>query len=124
MKRGIVVGGLVALTMTVAPIMQAQAGAEAKCKVCHSFDTTNKVGPGLAGVYGKKTGSAAGYKYSDALKSGGWVWDDEHLKEYLADSNAAVKKFTGNDAAKSKMPPQKLKGAKLDEVINFLKGLK
>lgn len=124
MKRGIIVGGIVALAMTAIPVMQAQAGAEARCKVCHSFDSTNKVGPGLAGVYGRKAGSSAGFKYSNTLKSADWVWDDEHLKEFLNNSNAAVKKFTGNDAAKSKMPPQKLKGAKLDEVINFLKGLK
>ena len=124
MKKVFVLGGLAAMSLSLLPVMQAQAGAEAKCKACHSFEATHSVGPGLAGVVGRKTGGTDFGGYSDVLKSGAWVWDEEHLREFINDSNAAVKKFSGNADAKSKMPPQKLTGEKADEVINFLKGLK
>jgi cytochrome c len=123
MKRGFVLGGLV-LALVSLPMMQVQAGVEAKCKACHKFDAKHSMGPGLAGVFGRKAGGTDFAKYGDALKSGSWVWDEEHLREYLGDSKAAVKKFTGDDGAKTKMPPMKLKGDKLDEIITFLKGLK
>ncbi len=89
----------------------------------HNFDAKNKMGPGLAGVYGNKAGAREGFKYSDSLKNADWIWDDEHLTEFLYDSKVAIKKFSGGDNAKIKMPPMRLKGDKLDEVITFLKGL-
>ena len=124
MNKMFVVGGIAALALSTVSFSVAQAGAEAKCKACHSFENKNMTGPGLAGVYGRKAGTVEGFQYSDAVKSGKWSWDDEHLKAFLEDSNAAVQKFTGDAGAKSKMPPQKLTGEKADEVINFLKGLK
>jgi cytochrome c len=124
MKKMLMFGYVAAITLATFPALEAQAGAEAKCKACHSFDAKNKVGPGLAGVYGNKAGTREGFKYSDSFKNASWTWDDEHLKEFLSDSKAAIKKFTGDDGAKTKMPPQKLKGDKLEEVITFLKGLK
>jgi len=98
------------------------AGVEAKCAACHDFGTKSKVGPGLAGIVGKKAGTAD-FKYSDALKKGGWVWDEAHLRKWVVDSNAAVKEFTGDANAKTNMPPQKLNDAQVDELIKFLKGI-
>jgi len=63
-------------------------------------------------------------KYSDAVKSGAWNWDEAHLREWMCNSKKAVKKFTGNDKAKTKMPPQKIcKAEKQDEVLAKLKSL-
>ena len=101
----------------------AYAGAEAKCKACHDFGSKHKVGPGLAGVFGRAAGSTDFAKYGDDLKKGGWNWDEEHLRKWIENSKKAIKEFSGNDGAKTKMPPQKLTGAKADEVIAFLKGL-
>ena len=123
MKKMFMVGGAVALALS-AVSFSAQAGTEARCKACHSFDNKNMVGPGLGGIYGKKAGTAEGFQYSDGLKGGKWTWDDEHLKAWLEDSNAAVQKFSGDANAKTKMPAQKITGEKADEVITFLKGLK
>jgi cytochrome c2 len=40
------------------------------CTPCHSTEAgVNKIGPSLAGVVGRKSGSAPGYNYSAALKA-------------------------------------------------------
>jgi len=101
----------------------AYAGVEAKCKACHDFGAAHKVGPGLAGVFGRAAGSTDFGKYGDDLKKGGWTWDEANLRKWLDNSKDAIKELSGNPDAKTKMPPQKLTGAKADEVIAFLKGL-
>ena len=58
-----------------------------KCMACHTADAaTNKTGPYLKGVYGRKAATAEGYKYSDdllALGASGIVWDDVNLDKYI-----------------------------------------
>jgi cytochrome c len=55
-----------------------------KCKVCHSVEGKNKIGPYLNGVVGRKAGTAEGYNYSEAMKNAGIVWDEANLDKYLA----------------------------------------
>src|ERR1700741_3486715 len=47
---------------------------EKRCGGCHSLDT-DKEGPRLRNVYGRKAGSILGFKYSDALKGAQFTWD-------------------------------------------------
>ena len=62
-----------------------------KCRACHNADVEkNKVGPHLVGVFGRHAGSVEGYKYSDALKNSGIVWDEETLEEYIEDPKGYI----------------------------------
>ena len=71
----------------------AAAGEQvfARCMVCHSTKAgENKIGPSLAGVVGRKSGSAPGYDYSPALKAAGITWDEQELDKYLTNPPADV----------------------------------
>lgn len=68
---------------------QGDAGAGAsvfkRCAACHvPASGTPAVGPGLAGVVGRKAGTAEGFDYSGAMKRSGVTWDDAALDKYLA----------------------------------------
>jgi len=43
----------------------------------------NKIGPSLAGVVGRKSGSEPGYNYSPALKAANITWDEKALDQWL-----------------------------------------
>jgi cytochrome c len=67
------------------PAPAGQAIFEQRCSACHSVEPgENDVGPSLAGVVGRKAGSAAGFDYSPALKAWGKVWTPAQLDQYLA----------------------------------------
>jgi cytochrome c len=62
-----------------------------KCKTCHEIeDEKNKVGPHLVGIFGRPAGSVEGFKYSDAMKSAGVVWEDETITAYLKDPKGYI----------------------------------
>ena len=63
-----------------------------KCRACHQVGETakNSVGPELNGLFGRKSGSVAGYNYSDANKNSGITWDDAVFAEYIKDPKAKI----------------------------------
>jgi cytochrome c len=63
-----------------------------KCAPCHSIgeDATNKVGPLLNGLDGRKAGAVEGFSYSDANKNSGITWNEATFKEYIRDPRAKV----------------------------------
>lgn len=72
----------------------AEAGKKvfAKCAVCHVVEKAqNKVGPTLHGVIGRPAGTVEGFKYSDAMKNSGLVWDEATIDQYLANPKGFVK---------------------------------
>jgi cytochrome c2 len=73
---------------------QAADGAmlfKANCTVCHSAEAgQNKIGPSLFGVVDRKSGTAPGYTYSEAMSKAGLTWDPGTLDKYLADPHAVV----------------------------------
>jgi cytochrome c len=62
------------------------------CMICHAVGpgATNKTGPELNGIIGRKAGSAPGYNYSDANKSSGITWDEATFTKYIANPKGVV----------------------------------
>jgi cytochrome c2 len=62
-----------AVTPTGADLFKQQ------CATCHSLNATDppRQGPVLAGVYGRKPGSLAGFHYSPGHAKVDFVWDEE-----------------------------------------------
>ena len=63
---------------------------EKRCTGCHAMDA-DREGPRLAGVYGRKAGSVAGFNYSVGLKNSGITWTDATLERWLSDPDLVVK---------------------------------
>jgi len=65
------------------------ANGEAKfalCRSCHTITPggANMTGPNLHGVFGRKAAQVDKFRYSEALKTSGIVWDASHLDQWLA----------------------------------------
>jgi len=56
-----------------------------KCAACHSIAQggTNKIGPALWGVLGRKAGSVSNYKYSKAMTAHAKPWSFEEMNGFL-----------------------------------------
>ena len=59
-----------------------------KCRVCHNVGqgATNKIGPALQGIFGRKSGTFDGFSYSDVMRESGekgHVWTAETIDKYL-----------------------------------------
>lgn len=83
---------LLSIGLLAGMAMSAQAGGDPekgkrvfmKCKSCHVMETgKRRMGPSLAGIFGKEAGSMEGFKYSKAMKDSGIVWDDATMTEFL-----------------------------------------
>lgn len=62
-----------------------------KCKACHAVEEEkNRIGPHLVGIFGRPAGSVEGFKYSDAMKGSGIVWDDDTIAAYLKDPKGYI----------------------------------
>ena len=64
-----------------------------KCAACHSINKggSNKIGPALYGVVGRKVGGIADYKYSKTLASYGKEWTFEELNGFLQKPSSYLK---------------------------------
>ena len=65
------------------------AGIYQRCQACHSLDR-NRSGPKHCGLFGRKAGSVAGYRYSKAMREAGFTWDAASLDRFLANPMVAL----------------------------------
>jgi cytochrome c2 len=88
-----------ALVMTLLPAGVAHADGDAArgeakfqdCAACHKLEAgANNVGPSLHGVFTRKAGELADFRYSPAIKRSGITWTPETLDTFIADPQAVV----------------------------------
>ena len=87
---------------------------ERRCSGCHALDR-DKEGPRLGGVYGRKSGTAASFQYSNALKTAHITWDAASLDKWLADPEKLV--------PDSDMAFQLVRAEERTDIIAYLKQL-
>jgi cytochrome c len=70
------------------------ARGEAKfqdCAACHKLEAgANNLGPSLHGIFERKAGELADFRYSPAIKRSGIAWTPEALEKFIADPQAMV----------------------------------
>jgi cytochrome c len=96
---------LLSLVLTVVPLAAAagpagaatgdpEAGARLfrACAACHSLEPgRHRTGPSLAGIVGRKAGTAEGFRrYSPALEGADVVWDAAALDAWLREPGAFI----------------------------------
>ena len=85
---------MICVNLAPASAQDAAAGEKsfAKCRPCHQVGETakNGVGPELNGLFGRHSGSVAGYNYSDANKNSGITWDAAVFAEYIQNPRGKI----------------------------------
>jgi len=85
-----------------------------RCTSCHSLDS-EKEGPRLRGVFGRKSASIQSFNYSDALQGAKITWDAASLDRWLTDTDKFI---PDNDMNLSLKNPQER-----SDIIAYLKQL-
>ncbi len=91
--------GMIAAVALLAAAGAARADGDAargekqfvECATCHTLERgVNNVGPSLFGLFGRKAGEIADFRYSPALKKSGITWTPQTLDTYFADPQQQV----------------------------------
>jgi cytochrome c len=83
---------LVLTSLAVAQDVDAGERSFRKCTPCHAIGpgATNKLGPELNGLDGRKSGTAPNYSYTEANKNSGIVWNRKEFNEYITDPRSRI----------------------------------
>jgi cytochrome c len=97
MRRSKTATAALALTSLLAVAAHAEGDAsrgEARfqeCAACHRLQAgVNEVGPSLHGVFSRRAGELADFRYSPAMKRSGIAWTAENLDKYIADPQGFI----------------------------------
>jgi len=95
MRVGILLGAAAAVVAGSAARADGDAARGEKrfeeCATCHTTERgVNNVGPSLYGVFGRKAGEIADFRYSPAMRTSGITWSAQKLDEFIADPQQAV----------------------------------
>jgi cytochrome c len=61
------------------------------CAACHKLEAgANNVGPSLHGLFARKAGEIADFRYSPAIKRSGITWTAETLDKFITDPQSLV----------------------------------
>ena len=82
-------GAVSASAVTTGDPVRGKELFEKRCGGCHSLDS-DKEGPRLRNVYGRKAGSIPTFKYSDSLKTAQITWDGALLDRWLIDTQSVI----------------------------------
>jgi cytochrome c len=91
----------VTMALLIAPLLLVTARADGdaargearfqECAACHKLESgANEVGPSLHGVFTRKAGELADFRFSPAMKRSGITWTPETLDKYIADPQAVI----------------------------------
>ena len=63
-----------------------------KCLPCHTVGkgASNGIGPALNGLDGRKSGSVAGYSYTDANRKAAVIWNEKTFRDYVRNPRAQI----------------------------------
>jgi cytochrome c len=88
----VAIGSLAATSSVLAQDADAGQKVFNKCLPCHSTGegASNKVGPVLNGLDGRKAGTIPSYSYSDANKKSGITWSEAEFKDYIRAPKAKI----------------------------------
>jgi len=94
-----------------------------KCSACHSVEPgKNKIGPSLAGVVGRKAGTAAGYTKYKAMKGATFTWNETLIAEWITNQKNFLKAHKDMVGGNRTVMSAKIKKEKQrKEIIEFLK---
>ena len=84
-----------ALAQMAVPDAAVPDGAKlfkSQCATCHTLAASEpqRQGPTLAGIFGRKAGSIADFRYSAGFAKADWTWDAAHLDTWLANPQAMI----------------------------------
>jgi cytochrome c len=97
-RRAVAIAALAACSLSLSPLRSMADGDPAagktvfnRCQACHATEAgASRLGPSLAGIVGRQSGSVPGFNYSPAMRDAHITWDDVELDKFLSNPREDV----------------------------------
>lgn len=92
MKRMLVLALMPLTAMAEGDVGAGEQVFDKTCKGCHNIGrgAQHAFGPQLNDLYGRRAGTAEGYRYSQEMQASGILWSQDTLPGFLAAPSEAV----------------------------------